>query len=200
MPKISAATAASRRSHILDAARKCFAEDGIHVSVDDICARAGISKGAFYVYFSSKDAAIEAVAQDHARVISAFAELDSVEALIEKLMQLTTGRSLESSRVEIETWTHALRAPSLRAALQRNMEGLRKALAEGVSGLSPRAVAEQRLAPAVVAEILTIFSMGLLTSAALSTKRDAHTAEVALVTLVRLLIADVPERRRRGSR
>ena len=47
------------------AARRCFVRNGIHISVDDICAEAGVSKGALYGYFPSKDAVIQAIADEH---------------------------------------------------------------------------------------------------------------------------------------
>jgi AcrR family transcriptional regulator len=43
------------RSRILEAAQTCFAEDGFDgASVAEICSRAGISKGAFYHHFDTK--------------------------------------------------------------------------------------------------------------------------------------------------
>ena len=196
MPKISAAAAAHRRATILDAARHCFAEHGVHVSVDEICTKAGVSKGAFYGYFTSKDAAIEALAQDHERVIAAFAELDTPEGLVEKLTQLTTGRSAASNRLELETWTHSLTLPSLRMALQHNVEGLRDALATTVGGLSRGVGArETGTSPSTVAEILTIFSMGLIASSALG-GRASRSAENALKSLVTVLVSRKPSRHR----
>jgi TetR/AcrR family transcriptional regulator, transcriptional repressor of aconitase len=197
MPKISAAAAARRRAHILDAARQCFAERGIHVSVDEICAKAGVSKGAFYLYFSSKDAAIEALAEDHKRVITAFAKLDSLEELIQRLTELTTARSTASSRLELETWTHALKLPPLRAALQHNVESLRQALAASVAALAAGAAGKSQASPPpVVAEILTIFSLGLIASSALGTQRASRSGEAALNALVRALVTGTAVRGR----
>src|SRR5688572_16634800 len=122
MPKITPSAAASRRANILDAARHCFAVHGIHVSVDEICHKAGISKGAFYVYFDSKEAAIQALAEDHSRIVHEFAEVDSLDKLVRKVAELTTSRSTASKRLELETWTHALKVPALRSALWRNID------------------------------------------------------------------------------
>lgn len=195
MPKISAAAAAHRRSHILDAARQCFAEHGIHVSVDEICARAGVSKGAFYLYFSSKDAAIEALAEDHKRVITHFAKLSSPEELVSAVVELTTARTSASSRLELETWTHALKLPPLRAALQDNVNSLQHALTTGVAALGDAAGERPISPPSAVAEILTIFSLGLIASSALGTQRTRQSSERALRILVGALLGG----QRRGA-
>ncbi len=45
------------RTHILEAALRRFANHGYSAaSVDEICAEAGVSKGAFYHHFPSKQA------------------------------------------------------------------------------------------------------------------------------------------------
>jgi AcrR family transcriptional regulator len=45
-----------RRRSILDAARAVFFEDGFHLAtVDDVAARAEVSKGTVYLYFESKE-------------------------------------------------------------------------------------------------------------------------------------------------
>lgn len=54
-----------RRAHILDAARACFARHGFHgASMHQICAEAKMSPGALYRYYPSKEAIIEAIAED----------------------------------------------------------------------------------------------------------------------------------------
>ncbi|MGA2822701.1 MAG: TetR/AcrR family transcriptional regulator [Bacteroidales bacterium] len=46
----------NKRRKILDSAVECFATSGYHeVSINDLAAHAGISKGLMYHYFSSKD-------------------------------------------------------------------------------------------------------------------------------------------------
>ncbi|WP_370677816.1 TetR/AcrR family transcriptional regulator [Pleomorphomonas sp. PLEO] len=57
-----------RRAHILDAARTCFSRAGFHrTSMQEICAEAKMSPGGLYRYFVSKDAIIEAIAEEEQR-------------------------------------------------------------------------------------------------------------------------------------
>ena len=65
MPKISELRRESRRDQILAAALACFSENGFHqTGMADIVRRSGISHGAVYVYFPSKEDIIEALADD----------------------------------------------------------------------------------------------------------------------------------------
>ena len=68
----------TRRRQILDAAEKVFAERGIDKArMDDIVQEAGLSKGALYWYFKSKDALIRALLD---RVF--MSEMREAEALV----------------------------------------------------------------------------------------------------------------------
>jgi AcrR family transcriptional regulator len=54
----------TRRRELVDAALAAFATRGIAgTSVDDIVKTAGAAKGTFYLYFSTKDDAVTAVAE-----------------------------------------------------------------------------------------------------------------------------------------
>jgi TetR/AcrR family fatty acid metabolism transcriptional regulator len=55
VPRTTAATKEQRRTHILQAALRCFARTGFYATtMDDVAAEAGVSKGTPYLYFNSK--------------------------------------------------------------------------------------------------------------------------------------------------
>jgi TetR/AcrR family transcriptional regulator, repressor for uid operon len=58
---------------ILDAATKCFVRSGFRgASMHEICGEAGMSPGALYRYFPSKESVIEAISENHRREDMAF--------------------------------------------------------------------------------------------------------------------------------
>lgn len=61
-PPVRAASAQKTRDALVDAAMELFAEQGLTgPSLDAICARAGFTRGAFYVHFKTRDDLIVAV-------------------------------------------------------------------------------------------------------------------------------------------
>ncbi len=70
------------RERVLDAARDVFADRGVNgATVEEICDRAGFTRGAFYSNFADKADVLEAlVAREHARLL---AHLDATLALAE---------------------------------------------------------------------------------------------------------------------
>ena len=77
-------------ARILEAAMEHFASQGYNAaSVDDICAAAGVSKGAFYHHFPSKQAVFFALFQDWLQGLDkAFAAIHP-STVPETLMQMT---------------------------------------------------------------------------------------------------------------
>lgn len=64
----------ARPDEILDAALWVFSEKGFAAArMDDVAARAGLSKGAIYLYFASKDAVFEAIVRRFAEGFAATA-------------------------------------------------------------------------------------------------------------------------------
>jgi AcrR family transcriptional regulator len=57
MPKTSEAAKEARRTQILDAARRCFARRGYYeTTIEDLVTETGLSRGALYLYYPSKEA------------------------------------------------------------------------------------------------------------------------------------------------
>jgi AcrR family transcriptional regulator len=67
MPKLGIAAREERRRVLVDAAWRCVARTGWHnLTVDEVCAEAGLSKGAFYTYFGQKLDLLVALLNDDA--------------------------------------------------------------------------------------------------------------------------------------
>jgi AcrR family transcriptional regulator len=78
------------RSRILESAIKLFSNRGYNkASVDDICAEAGISKGAFYHHFKSKQALFRALLDSWLKAIDNTIEASKDKTAPETFMQMT---------------------------------------------------------------------------------------------------------------
>jgi TetR/AcrR family transcriptional regulator, transcriptional repressor of aconitase len=134
MPKVSQQYRDARRDQILNAARRCFRRDGFHAtSMQDLFAEAGLSAGAVYRYFASKDEVIVAIAEDN---------LGEVLAMINQVETADPGRSagevvaaaldMVRARDEAEglggmavlVWSEALRNPALAGQLRALLTGI----------------------------------------------------------------------------
>ena len=59
------ADARRNRARVLEAARRCFADAGLDAQVFDIARAAGVGVGTVYRHFPTKEALVEAIAEDH---------------------------------------------------------------------------------------------------------------------------------------
>jgi AcrR family transcriptional regulator len=90
MPKLKPDIQRARREHILEAAEVCFARSGFHrTTMQDICREAGVSPGALYVYFDSKEALIAGICErDRAEFAERFAALGQAPDFLAALAAL----------------------------------------------------------------------------------------------------------------
>jgi TetR/AcrR family transcriptional regulator, repressor for uid operon len=151
MPKLKPDIQRARREHILDAAEQCFGRAGFHrTTMHDICREAGVSPGALYVYFDSKEALIAGICE---RDRQEFAErLDTLAAapdFLEALRALGEQYFLEepagSHRMCIEIGLESTRNPRIGEIFQR----IDRYVAEGFEKLFAKLQAEGRIAPAL---------------------------------------------------
>lgn len=114
------------RSSILGAAAQRFAEQGYDgTGVAEICERAGVSKGAFYYHFGSKQAVFLTLAESWLEDLDrSLAALRSGEGTVpERLLAMSRQfqRILESQShrlgLLLEFWTQASRDPTVRQVI-----------------------------------------------------------------------------------
>jgi AcrR family transcriptional regulator len=157
----------TRRSELVDAALSAFTARGLAATaVDDIVRAAGVAKGTFYLYFSSKDDVVNAVAErivdrvgDRVEAIASTAHLSPVDRL------LALGRSLnEVGKDPFEReLVEVFHRPENRAVHDRISEGVITRLAPALAIVIADGVAanvfrpqDPRLAAAFVLGSLTV--------------------------------------------
>jgi AcrR family transcriptional regulator len=132
MPRVSDEYLQRRRRQILDAALHCFARKGFHeTSMQDVFRESGLSAGAVYRYFKSKDELVQATAAEVfgpvvAIIESALAQ-DPVPGLDDIVGRLAAaGQEFSGEdgpvRVAPSAWAAALHDPAV-AAIVRGMWG-----------------------------------------------------------------------------
>ncbi|MEV5753687.1 TetR/AcrR family transcriptional regulator [Actinoallomurus sp. NPDC052308] len=139
MPKVSPEYRDERRAHILAAARRCFLRDGFHeTSMRDLVAEAGMSSGAVYRYFDSKDAVMAAIAEENLDEIVAIVRESAehgrhgVGAVLAAALEFVGARQAADGfgAIALHVWSEALRNPALAARLRDSFDAAGHALAE----------------------------------------------------------------------
>jgi len=129
MPKVSQEHLERRRQQILDAATECFAKQGFHAaSMQDIFRASGLSAGAVYRYFPSKNSLIKAIAENMLNEVLAPAIdavtgqcLDPADALAAVAVFFEpSGLRARTLPVIVQVWAESFRDPEM-AGLTRDM-------------------------------------------------------------------------------
>jgi AcrR family transcriptional regulator len=144
VPRISQARRAERRSDLLMAAWRCAARKGYRdTTVDDICAEAGVSKGAFYGYFESKQDLLLGLLEDDARAVDeVLDELDREPLGCRDRLSRFSRAMLERGedpahvQVRVDLWSAMTTTGSVRErftqATERRRQILRRWIEEGI--------------------------------------------------------------------
>ena len=123
MPKVTPQYRDARRDQILSAARRCFLRDGFHAtSMQDLFAEAGLSSGAVYGYFASKDDMIIAIAEENIRdVVAMIHDVANREPgrpigiVLADIITITRAKDAEDglAGLALLAWSETLRNPAL---------------------------------------------------------------------------------------
>lgn len=144
MPKLTAAVRAARRQDLIDAGWRVIARTGWRdLTVDDVCAEAGTSKGAFYGYFERKQDLLLALLDDEAAAVQALladlaaTNLTTVERL-RRFAHAMLERAADPGRVQLraDLWAALASEPTTRerfaATVTRQRAAVRALIQEGI--------------------------------------------------------------------
>ena len=175
MPKIAEAKRVARRQQFVDAAWRCAATKGYRdMTVDDVCAEAGLSKGAFYGYFDQKRDLLVALLEDDASVIDSALEQHAASSspMLAKLRGyartvLELAEEPGRAQLRADLWAAMLTEKEVAAAFARSIQRRRETLRSWIE----RAVADGEITeiPAnAFASILLALSDGLVLHAGIA--------------------------------
>jgi AcrR family transcriptional regulator len=138
MPKVTEAHRVARRDQIVRAARSCVIKQGFHkTTMADVIRESGLSAGAVYGYFKSKDEIVAAIADD---ALSAIDELfegilateaplspaAAIQATLDHVVRLAEEADGDVTRVAIQAWAEALHNETIFATASGKYSMLRR--------------------------------------------------------------------------
>src|SRR5207253_6837664 len=116
MPKTSEAAKEARRTQILNAAVRCFARKGYYATtIEDLVTETGLSRGALYLYYPSKEAMYLAISERwgcgleeaiRARLTPDLSPASILQVLIEVIGEHVQAEA-DAFRILIEAWSLA---------------------------------------------------------------------------------------------
>jgi TetR/AcrR family transcriptional regulator, repressor for uid operon len=199
MPKLKPDIQRARREHILDAAEQCFARSGFHrTTMHDICKEGGVSPGAFYVYFDSKEALIAGIAErdraDFAEHLAAVAAApDFLQALKEMGEHYFVHEPAYRRQMCIEIGLESTRNPRV-GEIFREVDAF---VASSFEKLFQRMKDEGRIAPdleiPMLTQVFTVIGDGLFWRRAVDPGFDGRTLVPAVLQVIAGLLKPVPQ-------
>ncbi|MBA3308724.1 MAG: TetR/AcrR family transcriptional regulator [Nocardioidaceae bacterium] len=137
MPKITAERRAARRDHIVAAGWRCVAREGFHkTTMADVINEAGMSAGAVYGYFRSKNEIIKAISglaigqvadllQDMGSATQPVSLADALQTVLTHIATMADHEDGDLTRVGVQAWAESLRDPDIHAIVSERMGQLR---------------------------------------------------------------------------
>lgn len=170
-PKVSEKHLEDRRQQILDAAVTSFSRKGFHqATIEDIRLEAGLSRGAVYHYFKSKEDIIDGLRQRSAdETDSIFADVAEIEDPIDNLIGLVVSTldrmmnpaSLDANRLAVFLWGESLVNRRIMEGQLSSVGAYRHKVEACVRGAQAQGYFNSDLEPSAIALVITAALLGL---------------------------------------
>ncbi len=172
MPKVSAAYEQHRRDQILAAAMTCFARQGYHsTSMDDVVKESGLSVGAIYSYFSSKEELFLALADARAEQSLAYMNdlfrsprpmADKCREAVDYFFQHLSEDFTPLARMGVEFLSEAAKSDRLKEHQMRRFESVRQFYCWLLRDLQQHGQIRQDADVEATAELMMALNEGIL--------------------------------------
>lgn len=196
MPRTKdAALEKARKLEILAAASRCFIRHGLHqASMRQICAEAGLSAGAVYNYFPSKENIIEGLADLDRSEIGELADYiasqkNTYKAVVQSARWVMEETSQEDMQLQVDMAAEAGRNERIHTLIKRNDDALFACFHEAIvrgqaAGQISKAQKPEAMAEAVLA-VCEGFMGRLLFADKKERKRLAKLTEATVAALLK---------------
>ena len=200
MARVTEAHVEARRNQIVDAAWACFARKGYHqTTMQDIASEAGISAGAIYRYYPSKEAVLKAIndrSQEMSRAMVEWARSQAqgplgVLGVIGQAMYSIFNDPMfdAATRVNIEIWPEFIRNEELAARLRQEFTFWRTVVSQLLREAQERGEVRAGVDPEAVSILLICAWEGLRNLRLVD--RESFTIERQLAAILALLSVDM---------
>ncbi len=158
MPKRDESHMAARRAQILDAARVAIDREGLEfLSMARISSAAGLSIGALYTHFESRQALLAELIKSDPQSRPLFRGCKTAPETLQRFAEMLSELALRDEtnirlRVTLELAALARRSPEVRGAVDQGYQGQRSAVMQQMSMLAHDGLAPERVA--VIGECL----------------------------------------------
>jgi len=181
MPKVTDEHIAARRRQILDAALVRFSSQGFHrTPMQAIFDEAGLSPGAVYRYFKSKEEIVQAIASE---TLGGFIEAIEVgpgdeplgpAELLERLLDAveSVGLLTDRLRMAVQVWGEALHNPEIRDFLVETVATLRARMSADLRDAQRRGALDPSIDPDAAARVLLALAQGYVVQTTWSEQFD----------------------------
>ena len=179
MPKITEKQRDARREQILTAAWKCFHARGIHAtSMEQIIREAGLSAGAVYLYFKSKEELIlSAITAQMTAVHDEVLPLvekgqpetpsEFIQQVTESIARFTSRMDFDLNAVILMCWSEAQTNPKVKSLVRGYQKGYRKSLSKLIERWQKKGLIDAKADPDDIAKALFSFLLGFIAQSAL---------------------------------